>query len=510
MSTSVRDHHHGTPSPRGLTAVPHAHFDGGRFGRLFRRLPPCEADDGDLHRLAATMIETTKDAEDDVPTNNPDVSAGYTYFAQFVDHDLTFDPTSVLQRLNDPEGLEDFRTPRFDLDNLYGRGPMDSPFMYDGDKLRLDLSEDGRPDLPRSSVGRALIGDPRNDENLIVSQLHLAFLQFHNNVVDTLGGSAGFDRFQAARQIVQDHYQWLVLHELLPLIVGRPLLEALLPEELHPFLVRGAVQQVGVRRPRLTLYHPRVRPFMPVEFSAAAYRFGHSMVRFDYTLNERGEVPLFSRDATGNDLSGFRRRPAGRTIEWFRFFPMPWVSEDRGALQRARSFDTLISAGLAHLPASLSAGGPVSLPERNLLRGKALGLPSGQAVAAAMGLPGSLILSAGNGSTAPFQIAPRFRSPSAPKLEKGDADELTRRFGESTPLWYYVLKEAEVLNDGRALGPVGGRIVAETMLGILYGDSSSFVNTRPNWTPRSGRFGARLDGTFTVGHFLEFAGRTLG
>src|SRR5712692_2426354 len=103
-------------------------------------------------------------------------------------HDLTFDPVSKLQRDNDPDALEDFRTPRFDLDNVYGRGPDESPFLYDANSEKFVIGKNGvgEEDLPRSPNVRALIGDPRNDENLIVSQLHLAFLKYHNAVVDAL------------------------------------------------------------------------------------------------------------------------------------------------------------------------------------------------------------------------------------------------------------------------------------------------------------------------------------
>jgi hypothetical protein len=153
-----------------------------------------------LRELADKMQEG-EDAQPTVwggvaePRDNPSIPAGFTYLGQFIDHDITFDPNSSLQRMNDPEALENFRTPRFDLDSLYGRGPADDPFLYDQDApeaIKLltgrmtedDGSDVDEVDLPRNRQGRALIGDPRNDENTFIAQLHLLFIFFHNACVD--------------------------------------------------------------------------------------------------------------------------------------------------------------------------------------------------------------------------------------------------------------------------------------------------------------------------------------
>ena len=196
--------HHGVVL-RGLGAPSASATEQGRFGRMFRHLPVFEHEPAPLAALAASMIAAA-DPKDTAPVpqpppddddENPNIPAGYTYLGQFVDHDITFDPTSSLQRQNDPDALHDFRTPRFDLDSLYGRGPADQPYLYLQDPRPLrhpELGFDQRgvmfllgrdlaapadaahvafagPDLPRNSQGRALVGDPRNDENLIVSQL---------------------------------------------------------------------------------------------------------------------------------------------------------------------------------------------------------------------------------------------------------------------------------------------------------------------------------------------------
>src|SRR5437773_3287343 len=172
---------------RGLSAVSRSPSFEGRFGRMFRNLPPLLPDDKDLEALARQMVEPEPTGEEDTAGDNPDIPAGFTYFGQFVDHDLTFDPTSQLERDNDPAALVDFRTPRFDLDSVYGRGPVDQPFLYDeaGVHLLIGHNKAGEDDLPRNAKARALLGDARNDENLIVSGLALGVLKFHNRVVDT-------------------------------------------------------------------------------------------------------------------------------------------------------------------------------------------------------------------------------------------------------------------------------------------------------------------------------------
>jgi hypothetical protein len=184
--------HHGFRTrglSRGLAAVPQGSVFEGRFGRMFREQPVFDVDDESLHALAKSISRQSSD-------DNPNIPAGFTYLRQFVDHDITFDTSSSLQRANDPEGLVNFRNPRFDLDSLYGRGRDDSPYLYDQtspDDVKLLIGRiiddqgqkvENQHDLSRNEQERALIGDPRNDENTFVSQLHLLFIKFHNKVVD--------------------------------------------------------------------------------------------------------------------------------------------------------------------------------------------------------------------------------------------------------------------------------------------------------------------------------------
>jgi hypothetical protein len=541
--------YHGVEPPRGLEDVPHSSLRKGFFGRMFRTLPPLEADELDLLELACSMFEDENTNEEGDKFNNAGIPSGYTYFGQFIDHDVTFDPTSRLQRRNDPDALTNFRTPRLDLDSLYGAGPQDAPYLYEPDGLRLRIVKRKRKkngeiewELPREADDgarrprRALIGDPRNDENTIVSQLHLAFIRFHNAVVeDCLAKGAPTDHlFESCQQTVRWHYQWLIIHDFLPKLVGQTVLEDVLGRQEFEVPVLQDIHRHSIpdeEREPAVVYKPNLRffvwddmPFMPVEFAVAAYRFGHSMVRKDYALNketdgEDKEILIFSDDPKKLTLAGFRERDEKLTIDWSFFFPVEGGDPEK--VQPSRSIDTNLNFQLSLIP-----GGPVKdtdpalviplkldveavlaagvvehgkkrverlrnlkrfvdknrtvanlLPARNLARGIALGLPSGQDVARAMGVPDRLIL-----DRASFD-----KTDDAPdKLD----DSLKDAFGDATPLWYYILKEAEILNKGTRLGPVGGRIVAEVLIGLLWGDRLSFLRSAPTWQP-TGDFGAR-------------------
>ncbi|NHA69823.1 peroxidase family protein, partial [Phycicoccus flavus] len=286
--------------------------DDGRhhFGRLVEirgNVKPLLVSEQQAADLAAQMTDpATVGAEGD-----SGIPAGYTFFGQFVDHDLTLDETSILGSTADPDDVVDIRTPRFDLDCVYGLGKQGSPVIYDGDRLRID-HHDGADDLPRDDADLALIGDPRNDENTAVSQLQLAFLRLHNAVLDRVQSSpelrrGGESDFEAARRLTRWLYQWAVVHDFLPRIAGRA-------------VVDDVFRRHGQDPVRTKLFDWRKRIVMPVEFSVAAYRFGHSMVRASYPLNAANpDVPFFGG---ANDMQGFRRLPAGHTIDWGHFFPV--------------------------------------------------------------------------------------------------------------------------------------------------------------------------------------------
>ncbi len=489
----------------------------GPFGRMFRALPPADfgADDQAslkaLSVLAGKMISMPDPAD---PKDGPDneesgIPAAYTYFGQFIDHDLTFDPASSLQKQNDPDALVDYRTPRFDLDNVYGRGPDDQPYLYEdgrqfilGRKLNGTAANPRAQDLPRSQVNdpnnnarRAIIGDPRNDENVIVSQLQGLLHRFHNKIAkDNPEWS-----FPKVQREVRFHYQWVVLNDFLPTIIAPDVLNGVLPH----LRKKGNVR---LDKPNLEFYHPKDELFMPLEFSAAAYRFGHSMVRPGYRLSETiGPLSIFTFNDPIKGLTGFREFPDTWAIDWNLFMdlaPRDSGNENdkndpgnRTRTQLAYKIDTSLVNPLGNLPPSIAVN-PNILALRNLERGWRMRLPTGQDIARTMGLP----------PLADDKILiGKFTGDPADII--GSINKIDPAFKENCPLWTYILAETVETDvtlkttkgdkkfKARKLGPVGGRIVAETFVGILLGDSSSFLAQDPLWTPTSlavkGVFGLR-------------------
>jgi len=476
---------HGGAAPRGQDVEAARDPFKGRFGRMFPGLLACDVSDGAIDELVTWMGHPSRSQ-----AGNPLVPAGFTYLGQFVDHDITYDPTSKRDQDVDPEAVVNFRTPRLDLDSLYGSGPVVHPFMYDwkdsepaGARLLVGhnkLDDGGEiDDLPRNDQGRALIGDARNDENTIISQLHLLFIRFHNAVVDRLVGEGKLRKrdelLERAQQIVRWHYQWIVVHEFLPLMVGRQLTEDVLPPA-----AKDAKPKV-----RRKFFRWRDEPFIPVEFSGAAYRFGHSMVRADYGLKRIPASFAFTKVAEHTlrlspDLGGFDRLRESLVIDWERFFELPGV---QASPQVSQKIDTAIVRALFELQDQ--EPGEQELPRRNLQRGRALGLPSGQDVAGVM-----------------------HETPlTEDELELDSMPQSRKELKCSAPLWYYILCETARAADsrdqprpGRHLGPVGGRIVAEVLAGLLEGDRSSYLHSDPPWEPELG-----TDGKFTMGDLVKTA-----
>lgn len=525
---------HGTRVPRPEAAPVQS------FGYLFLNAPEI-AEDADIgpkfEALAGAMAEA-RPLED-----QPDAVLApiFTYLGQFIDHDITLntdsdneasiigDPNELLRQ---PRGLivanvANGRDGTLALDSLYGGAPNQTAAgrrlqqaLRDGPRMRLgpvapvgvapDLPQDRRADLPRIGSllsdgviaaqdlppelrpanpqdpknARAFVGDGRNDENLIIAQLQVAFLRFHNAVVDRILAESvqrpnDEEVFRLARQQVIWTYQWLVVNEFLPAICPPAVVDAAIRDGAPVYqALANRFQQHGI---------DGVAP-MPLEFSVAAFRYGHTMVRdaYDYNLTfgrsdfdvDDANPPASLRqlfEFTGKGaMGGFGLQilPQNWIIEWRRFVSDRPLFRDR----LARAIDTNLAPNLFDL-VNEDQGVFRNLALRNLRRGYNMNIASGQAVLAEL---------------------KRLRRPLPRVIQRG---ELTRGptgralrdagLADETPLWFYVLKEAEETQRGARLGAVGGTLVAETLLGLIMNDGDSYWR-RPGsgpdgrWHPRDG------------------------
>jgi hypothetical protein len=464
-----------------------------------------------LIRLGHTMRDASDRPDDD---GDADLAAVLTYVGQFVDHDITLETLSApLPHLLDANltplpldtiraTIRNSRTATLDLDSVYGH-----PAPRDGDKMRLGtvtpLNADAIPrlrppdkddhhDLPREGRNpdptfdrAALLGDPRNDENLIIAQLHLAFLRAHNALIDQ--GKT----FDEARKLLRQHYQHIVLYEFLMKVADEDIVKDTIE---HGNRVYDAFQEPF---------------FLPLEFSAAAYRFGHSMVRsvYDFNLNfnttgapavPAGLGLLFTFTALSGELGDFDTLPENWIIEWEHF-----VGTDR-PINKARRIDTKLVEPLFALPNLQGVpeqGDGARLAVRNLLRGYLLRLPTGQAVARALqdklkGMRDIPVLTSQQLERVAAQV---------PATAAGETQvDVLREAGflERTPLWFYVLAEAQALANGQHLGPVGSTIVAEVLVGLVRRSEGSILRA-PYWRPSLPR---AERGAYTLSDLLRLAG----
>ena len=403
------------------------------YGRLFPDLPSFSAEQEFLFALGrAGGLCDCGDGADDAGSLASE-AAGWPFFGQFVAHDITAD-RSAPQAHADLSQLRNARSPRLDLECLYGDGPVGHPYLFRRDDPAKLLTAPGGRDLLRNSEGTAIIGDPRNDSHVVMSQMHLAFVHAHNACVDRVrrSGQPEAAVFDAAARELRWHYQTVVLREFLPSLIG---------SELTGQIMRGD------RR----FYRPHDQPFIPLEFADAAYRYGHAQIRHRYQLNADGAaVPIFP------DLLGFRPVAAEHQIEWPRLFDAP--GEVPAA--RAKKIDGRLVGALIALPVALTGVSEVeefhSLAVRDLQRGQGVGLPSGEAVARRLG--------------------------EAP-LSAEAVGTSTAGWSGETPLWYYILREADVRQGGNRLGPVGSRIVGEVLVGLLDLDPGSVRQAPESWSP---------------------------
>ena len=536
--------HHGMATNRGMNEAAmtdHGVVRSRRFTSAFATLPAYRANRGFLARLGGHDGGDGPMVGDSSPDGDAPVPAGIAFFGQFVDHEITFDPTSDLGKRTDPAALRNFKTPALDLDSVYGAGPEAHPYLYDdrddaklylptnpedpgapGDESRPRALRFGAGDVQRNDQNVAVTNDPRNDENLVLSQLLLAFVKLHNRVVDYLRSGAGSHLWEGepepddtaavreeATRVVRWHYQWLVVEEFLPRVCDGSVLDAV---------------AAGDRR---VVEAPDTGVSIPVEFAGAAYRYGHSQIRDSYRVNDRhGAVPFFPTpddedgheigdggmpdvadlpvdvgdesieamekpeglaEMMGSDtgeesddsdeaedeplsLAGFGAVREDLVVDWRHFFA--YDSDGRSAddpgttVQPARTVDAKLPPSLFFLP-FIEEEGVTSLAARNLLRGRTFGLPSGQAVAAKLGT----------------------RALSNEALPMGDgrsyADvlrELGRGVDDEAPLWLYILCEADAQEDGARLGAVGSRLVAEVITGLARAAESTYLDAE-DWRP---------------------------
>ena len=529
----------------------------GPFRYYFKKSPNAsntESTTAALDRLGDEMIETDEDA----PEQNSDISPVFTYFGQFIDHDITantdreaglsvIDSAIVepVERERVESELGNLRFGSLNLDSVYGGGPTQGEFAqrmtealrwpWDRAKLwvgtdidagfgTIDLPKDPGRDLLRLGrvingdgapfeesdiinlapglremfmrdgeirVQRAIIGDARNDENLAVAQFHLAMVRLHNRIVDAAHKFDGplNDRealFHWARQQVSWIYQWLVVNIYLPTICD--------PEVVEGVRANGAAlyNQLLLRAPTPG---SDLMP-LPLEFSVSAFRFGHTMVRAKYDWSALfGEKtgpkdPLISRadfkqlfQFTGSaknpmglpDGTNAPRLPSHWLVEWDRL-----IDTDLGKFphRSARKIDTKLAPRLKELDNEDDGvhSAMRQLARRNLRRGHRLNIPSAQACIAGV-----------NAVT-----GRDIQTLTPDQLHAGSAGAAIKEggFTQSTPLWFYVLREAEVVSTGR-LGKLGSTLVAETLLGLVMNDPNSYwhqqgTDADNRWQPSDG------------------------
>ena len=463
------------------------------FGRMFD-LPPFAEPSAEL-RAALTELGRPgglMDARDPLevgPTrlitepelsprnrDNPANTAGVTFMGQFLDHDITRDAGSPLGQVTSARRSTNLRSARFDLDSVYGGGPDETPDLYDGFRLRIE-SGGLFEDLLRDDNGSAILGDDRNDENLMLAGLQCGFIMFHNAVLsDISSGTPTGEDFADAQLVVRQHYQWIIVNEVLPQFVGQDMVDSI----------------IGDGRQIFTPAIARI----PLEFQTAAYRFGHSMIRPSYRANLAGDdgepffAFVFDPETFGtddpDDLTGRSRAPR-RFIGWQTFFDF-----GDGEVKPNKRIDTIMSTPMFQLPmfaiptARGEDVGPTSLATRNLLRHITWEIPSGQRVADEMGVER---LSA---------------------ADLSDVGQLGADLDSSTPLFLYLLREADVMADGLHLGPTGGRIVGEVFMALIEQDPDSYLNaTAPNgtaWRPTLPQRNGTTGDDFTMADLLTIAG----
>jgi hypothetical protein len=451
MSTS-RSHCLAPGRPGRVVDAPVNPLSRRRYARMFPGMPRFTAEEAFRYALGRQGGICDCEGDVDEPASEAEGAAGWPIFGQFVAHDIR-------PRI-DVHQLENARTPQLNLECLYGDGPVGHPFLFQRDDSALFLLGDDDDDVLRNREGIGIIGDPRNDSHMLISQLHLAMQRVHNAFVMKArrAGVPDGARFDYARRETRWHYQWIIVHEFLPAVIGDALTADLIA--------------YGAR-----YYEPGDAAFIPLEFADAAYRYGHCQIRHRYRANTSSEpAPLFP------DYLGFRPVPPSRRVDWRLFFDgfdgRGGAGASEGAnggprairAQRARRIDGKLVRSLIELPVAITGENDVdeyqSLAVRDLERGEGVGLPSGEALARHLG--------------------------ETPLTREEIGVESTNWRGE-TPLWFYILREANARTGGHRLGPIGARIVGDVLIGLLDSDPLSYRSEDSTWRPAYPTLAALLE-----------------
>lgn len=456
VMSSIRSHCLAPGRPPRAVDAPVNPLSSQRYARMFPSLPRFTAEEAFLYALGRQGGICDCAKEHDEPEFEAEGAAGWPIFGQFIAHDITADRSTPGPQ-KDVQQLKNARSPKLNLECLYGDGPVGHPFLFQRDDPALFLL--GDDDVLRNREGIAIIGDPRNDSHMLISQLHLAMQRVHNAFVFKArrAGMPEATLFDEAVREMRWHYQWIIVHEFLPAVIGHELAADL---DAH-----------GAR-----YYDPGDVAFIPLEFADGAYRYGHSQIRHRYQANSDSEpAPLFP------DYLGFRPVPPSRRVDWRLFFDgfddeANGVDDagETGALrvvaQRAKRIDGKLVRSLIQLPVAITGDVDVdeyhSLAVRDLERGEGVGLPSGEALARHLG--------------------------ETPLTREQIGVESTNWQGE-TPLWFYILRESHARTGGERLGPVGGRIVGDVLIGLLDRDPLSYRHGDPAWRPAYPTLAALLD-----------------
>ncbi len=429
---------------------------------------------------------TFENMSEQVDEDNETIPAGYTYFGQFIDHDISF--------ISEPKEKQLTHTLNLDLDSIYGQvlSNKDATQLIDIltlqigsttpiDKLHLPTF---RNDLPRDEHKQALIGDTRNDENLIIAQMHLAFLKFHNKLA-----TEHHMTFAQARQQLTWHYQWLVWNDFAKRLLQDTVFEQL-NENKFILLNYPTVSLEGLHM----LY---------TLFAGAAFRFGHSIIRDTYHYNKHFPDASLQQlfDFTGHHheeekrLAGrFNQLPSNWIINWNNFFD--FGNNDATAINHSKKINPFITRNLLELSSAPPFPSPdfddaqriANLPLRNLKRGELLGLPTGQLLAEAF---------------QPYAPHVQVLHPDASALNLRLSPDFQQHLASNTPLWYYLLYEAHIESEGKKLGHLGSWLVGETLRVLLLLDPNSFVH-QADWQPTLFGDTPMVGTQFTFADFLQF------